>query len=158
DVLGAAWLAAPLIGLAGGFAGGLFARVVAAVLGPSENPLGRWRRAHPVVFAGLCGLLAAVAAVVSGGVTFRAGYHEAQALLQDHPGGGLIFGVWKFVASLAAACSGAPGGIFAPALATGAGIGAAFVGTGLAIAGRQAVVLGMASYLTGVVQAPFTSA
>ena len=96
--------------------------------------------------------------MISGGVTFGAGYDEAKALLQDHPGGGLNFGLWKFVASLAAACSGAPGGIFAPALATGAGIGAAFVGTGLAIAGRQAVVLGMASYLTGVVQAPFTSA
>jgi H+/Cl- antiporter ClcA len=69
-----------------------------------------------------------------------------------------VFGAWKFVASLAASASGIPGGIFAPSLATGAGIGAAFAHSGLAVGGRAAVVLGMASYLSGVVQAPLTSA
>jgi H+/Cl- antiporter ClcA len=57
-----------------------------------------------------------------------------------------------------AAASGSPGGIFAPSLATGAGIGAIFAHLGLGIAGRDAVVLGMTSYLSGVVQAPLTSA
>jgi H+/Cl- antiporter ClcA len=111
-----------------------------------------------VLFAALCGALAAAVAVLSGGRTFGAGYDEARGLLQDHPRSGLGFAVWKFIASLAATCSGAPGGIFAPALATGAGVGAAFARLGLPLAGRESVVLGMASYLTGVVQAPFTSA
>jgi H+/Cl- antiporter ClcA len=112
-----------------------------------------------VAFAFLCGLVAAAAALLSGGLTFGAGYQEAKSLLQDHPGRGLSLAAAKFVASLAASASGAPGGIFAPSLATGAGIGAAFARSGLiGFAGRDAVVLGMASYLSGVVQAPLTSA
>ena len=43
-------------------------------------------------------------------------------------------------------------------MATGAGIGAAFARFGLWVGARDAVVLGMASYLSGVVQAPLTSA
>jgi H+/Cl- antiporter ClcA len=156
--LNSAWLAAPLVGIVGGLAGGLFARALGALSGPRDNPVSRWRKAHPVVFGFGCGLVAAVVAWVSGGLTFGAGYDEAKSLLQDHPGRGVGFAAAKFVASLAASVSGAPGGIFAPSLATGAGIGAAFARLGLAFGGRDAVVLGMASYLSGVVQAPLTSA
>ncbi len=108
-------------------------------------------------FAALCGLTAAGAALASGGLTYGAGYDEAKSLLQGHAGRGLSLAAWKFVASLAASASGAPGGIFAPSLTIGAGLGAAFTGMA-ALAGRDAVVLGMASYLSGVVQAPLTSA
>jgi H+/Cl- antiporter ClcA len=111
-----------------------------------------------VAFAVGCGLIAAAVAAISGGLTFGAGYVEAKSLLADHPGRGLGFALAKFVASLAAAVSGVPGGIFAPSLATGAGLGAAFARLGISVAGRDAVVLGMASYLSGVVQAPLTSA
>ena len=156
--LGSAWLAAPLIGIVGGLCGGAFARALALLIGPRSNPVTRWRGAHPIVFAALCGLIAASVAFASGGLTFGAGYAEAKSLLQDHPGRGFGFATWKFIASLAAAASGAPGGIFAPSLATGAGIGAAFARIGFAMAGRDAVVLGMTSYLSGVVQAPLTSA
>jgi H+/Cl- antiporter ClcA len=156
--LGSAWMAAPLIGATGGLFGGVFSRALAIVIGPGQNPVARWRRAHPVVFAFGCGLVAMAVAIASGGLTFGAGYNEAKSLLQDHPGRGLSLAVSKFVASLAASASGTPGGIFAPSLATGAGIGAAFARTGLAFGGRDAVVLGMASYLSGVVQAPLTSA
>jgi H+/Cl- antiporter ClcA len=97
-------------------------------------------------------------ALLSGGLTFGAGYAEAKSLLQGHPGRGLSFALFKFVASLAAAVAGVPGGIFAPSLATGAGIGAAFARIGPLFAGRDSVVLGMTGYLSGVVQAPLTSA
>lgn len=156
--LRAAWLAAPVLGVIGGLTGGLFSRTLAWVIGPRDNPLTRWRRARPVLFAFLCGLAAAGAALASGGVTFGAGYLEARALLHDDAGGGLNLASWKFVATLAAAVSGAPGGIFAPSLAIGAGMGSALSETYLAFAGREAVVLGMAGYLSGVVQAPLTSA
>ncbi len=156
--LGSAWIAAPLIGATGGLCGGLFSRALATVIGPGDNPITRWRRAHPVAFALGCGLVAMAAAILSGGLTFGAGYNEAKSLLQDHPGLGMGLAVSKFFASLAASASGTPGGIFAPSLATGAGIGAAFAHSGLAFAGRDAVVLGMTSYLSGVVQAPLTSA
>jgi H+/Cl- antiporter ClcA len=158
DTLLAAWLLAPVIGIAGGLFGGLFAKAVAAMSGPDANPVTTWRRAHPIAFATLCGLVAAGVALASGGLTFGAGYDEAKSLLQDHPGRGLTFAIWKFLANLAAAVCGAPGGIFSPSLAAGAGLGAAFARLGLPIAGRDAVVLGMASYLSGVVQAPLTSA
>ncbi len=157
--LGSAWLAAPVIGLVGGLCGGLFSRCLTWLIGPRDNPATIWRRAHPVLFATLCGGVAAVVAAASGGLTFGAGYHEARSLLQDHPGQGLSLAGWKFIATLAASSSGAPGGLFAPSLAIGAGIGAMFAHTGLAaLAGRDAVVLGMTSYLSGVVQAPLTSA
>ncbi len=111
-----------------------------------------------MLFATLCGAAAALIALASGGLTFGAGYDEAKSLLQDHPGRGLSFAIWKFLANLAAAVCGAPGGLFSPSLAAGAGFGAAFARIGLPIAGRDAVCLGMASYLSGVVQAPLTSA
>jgi H+/Cl- antiporter ClcA len=152
------WIAAPLIGLTGGFLGGLFSRALAVFIGPRPGSIGRWRLAHPIAFAAACGAVAALVAIVSGGLTFGAGYDEAKSLLQDHPGRGLGFAAAKFLASLAAAASGAPGGIFAPSLATGAGVGAAFTHLGLGIGGRDAVVLGMTAYLSGVVQAPLTSA
>jgi H+/Cl- antiporter ClcA len=156
--LGAAWLAAPLIGVAGGLFGGLFSRILAAVLGPGGHPLARARRARPVAFAVACGAVAALCAIISGGWTFGAGYGEAKSLLADHPGRGFGFALAKFGASLAAAVAGLPGGIFAPSLATGAGVGAAIARLGLGVAGRDAVVLGMTAYLSGVVQAPLTSA
>jgi H+/Cl- antiporter ClcA len=158
DTLLSAWLLAPVIGIAGGLFGGLFARLVAVLSGPTVNPVTAWRRSHPVWFAAACGLVAAAIAIASGGLTFGAGYDEAKSLLQDHPGRGFAFAIWKFLANLAAAICGAPGGIFSPSLAAGAGLGAAFARLGLPIAGRDAVVLGMTSYLSGVVQAPLTSA
>ncbi len=153
------WVAAPLIGVVGGLTGGAFSRLLTLIIGPTHNPVTRWRRARPVLFAFLCGLVAAVIALASGGITFGAGYDEAKSLLTDHPGRGFSLAVSKFIASLAASASGAPGGIFAPSLATGAGIGAAFARSGLfAFHGRDAVVIGMCAYLAGVVQAPLTSA
>lgn len=156
--LKSAWLAAPVIGLAGGLCGGLFSRLLTTIVGPGNNPVARWRRARPVLFALGCGAVAAAVALASGGLTFGAGYAQAKALLQDHPEQGLGLAVWKFLASLAASASGAPGGIFAPSLTTGAGLGAAFARISPIFAGRDAVVLGMSSYLSGVVQAPLTSA
>jgi len=156
--LGSAWLAAPVIGIVCGLVGSLFSRAIVETIGPADNRLSSWRRARPVVFAGLCGLIAATVAWLSGGATYGAGYAQAQSMLQGEAGQGLGFAAAKFVASLAAAVSGAPGGIFAPALATGAGLGVMFAHLGLQIAGRDAVVLGMAAYLSGVVQAPLTSA
>lgn len=156
--LGAAWLGAPAIGLLGGLFGGLFSRILGDVLGPGKHRLATVRRARPVMFAVACGMAAALFAIISGGWTFGAGYNEAKSLLADHPGRGLGFALCKFGASLAAAIAGLPGGIFAPSLATGAGLGAAVARLGLGIAGRDAVVLGMTAYLSGVVQAPLTSA
>jgi len=156
--LAASWISAPLIGACGGLLGGLFSRGLALVLGPPNNPVARWRIARPVLFAVLCGVVAAGVAAITGGQTYGAGYDQAKDILAHGSSGGLSFAAAKLLANFAAAASGTPGGIFSPSLATGAGLGAAFVHFGLIHSGRNAVVLGMAAYLSGVVQAPLTSA
>jgi len=156
--LASSWLAAPILGVVCGAFGGLFSRLLASVIGPKPNRVGRWKARKPVVFAFCCGLVAAVAAWLSRGLSYGAGYQETASLLAGHPGRGLPLASFKFIASLAAAGSGAPGGIFSPSLATGAGVGALFSHMLPFFSGRDTIVLGMAAYLAGVVQAPLTSA
>ena len=156
--LASSWYAAPILGVVCGLAGGLFSRLLAGMIGPRPGRLGRWKAARPMLFALGCGAVAAVAAVASRGLSYGAGYAETASLLAGHPGRGLTLAVFKFVASLAAAGSGAPGGIFSPSLATGAGVGALFGHILPFASGRDTIVLGMAAYLSGVVQAPLTSA
>jgi H+/Cl- antiporter ClcA len=156
--LASSWLAAPVLGVVCGAFGGLFSRVLASVIGPRPGRLGRWKAARPVLFAFGCGVAAALAAWFSRGLSYGAGYQETASLLAGHPGRGLPLAAFKFVASLAAAASGAPGGIFSPSLATGAGVGALFSHMLPFFSGRDTIVLGMAAYLAGVVAAPLTSA
>jgi H+/Cl- antiporter ClcA len=150
--LSATLVLAPVAGVLGGIAGGLFSRAMLAV-----SRRARWqgsRRWSLIVPAG-CGLLVAVLGCVTG-LTWGTGYAAARATIAgtDAP---LWFGPAKFVATLATAAAGLPGGIFAPTLATGAGLGnglhALFPGqpTG------AVVLLGMVAYFTGVVRAPLTS-
>lgn len=150
-------MSAALIGAGSGLAGGLFSRLMAAVL-VGDNRVRRWKDARPVRFAAICGLVAAGAAVLSGGASYGAGYEQAKSLLFGHFASGWGLAAGKWVATLSAAASGAPGGIFAPSLATGAGLGALFAHIAPWAGGREAVTLGMAGYLAGVVQAPLTSA
>ncbi len=69
----------------------------------------------------------------------------------------LVFGPAKFVATLATALSGAPGGIFAPSLSVGAGLGQLLAMLFPDAAIGAVVLLGMAGYFTGVVRAPLTA-
>ena len=156
--LASAWMSAPILGVVGGLAGGLFSLALASVLGPDRRPVGRFRAARPVVFALICGVATSIIAFASHGLSYGTGYAEASSLLAGHPVRALTLGVSKWAANLAAAATGAPGGIFSPSLATGAGIGGAIGQLIPFAASRDSVVLGMAAYLSGVVQAPLTSA
>lgn len=156
--LGSAWYSSPIVGAICGLAGGLYSRALAEVIGPRPGQVGQWKARRPLLFALGCGLLAALAALASRGLSYGTGYAEANSLLTSHPGRGLALAASKWVANLAAAASGAPGGIFSPSLATGAGMGAALSHVMPFVSGRDMVVLGMAAYLAGVVQAPLTSA
>jgi len=153
-----AWMTAPIVGLVGGLAGGGFSKALASVLGPQKGPLGRFRLRRPVVFALICGLVTSAVAFASHGLSYGTGYQEASSLLAGHPVRALTLALSKWAANLAAAATGAPGGIFSPSLATGAGIGGAIGELIPFAASRDSVVLGMAGYLSGVVQAPLTSA
>ena len=152
--LGTALAAVPLAGLLGGFAGGGFSRAVLAVA-VGDHAITRWSRRRPIMFAALCGGVVAVLGVFTG-LTWGRGYAPARAMIVgvDAP---LWFGPAKLLATLATAVAGLPGGIFAPSLAVGAGVGnlLRFVFPGEPAS--AIVILGMTAYFAGVVRAPLTA-
>ncbi len=152
--LGAVLVLAPLMGVVGGLAGGLFTRIVLALAVPAHVWTRRLRR-RPVLFAVGCGALVALIGVVTGGVTWGTGYAPTKLMVegQSQP---LWFGAAKLAASLLTAVSGAPGGVFAPSLAVGAGVGNMFTGLFPDDSAGAVVLLGMIGYFVGVVRAPLT--
>lgn len=149
-----AMLVAPLAGLLGGLAGALFARSMLAFGRVDHGPLG-WARNHPLATAGLCGLVVALVGVASG-LSWGTGYETARSIIS----GGTApwwYGPAKFLATLATALSGLPGGIFAPSLSTGAGLGQLLRYVFPDDPGGAVALLGMTAYFTGVVRAPLTA-
>ena len=63
----------------------------------------------------------------------------------------------KLIATVASSVSGIPGGIFAPSLAVGAGLGANVAALLPGAPVQALIVLGMVAYFAGVVQAPITA-
>ena len=152
------WLAVLLMGLWGGLAGGLFSRLLLAYSRRGlPGQLGRYLRAHPVLFAGLCGLVLALLGLISAHSVFGTGYDESRALLENSREVPAYYGLLKLLATLVSFISGIPGGIFSPSLAVGAGLGANLAGFLPDAAPGAVIVLGMAAYFAGVVQAPITA-
>ena len=150
-----AWLAVPLCGMVGGLGGGLFSRLV--VLCAAPWPRLAWLKARPMLFAGLCGLAMALCGAASAGAVYGTGYAQVLGMLDGSHPALPSFGMLKFVATLASAVSGIPGGIFSPSLAVGAGIGADLSALSGGVPLPVMVVLGMVAYFSGVVQAPITA-
>ncbi len=148
-------LVTPVAAVAGGLSGGLFSRIVLDVSG-AAHPLIRRLKATPVLFAAGCGLVVALIGLASGGVTWGTGYAATRHLVEGQ-GQPLWFGPAKFAAALATTLSGAPGGVFAPSLAVGAGVGNLLTVLFPADPPGAIVVLGMIAYFVGVVRAPLTA-
>ena len=159
-VLGANWqglLAVPALGVLGGLFGGGFSRLLIIVGAGLPGRAGSVLRRHPVLFAAACGLVVAVCGLLSDGTVFGTGYAQARGLVQGTGAVPSAFGPLKFVATLASSLSGIPGGIFAPSLAVGAGLGGSVAALLPGAPGQALVVLGMVAYFSGVVQAPITA-
>lgn len=154
---GADWLAVPICGVVGGFAGGLFSRVVIAMARGFKNPLGRAIKGHPLWFAFACGLAVAICGLVSGDTIYGTGYVQVKEALDHGTPLPQDFGVLKLLATTFAAISGVPGGIFSPSLAVGAGIGSNIASFFHDAPLGAIILLGMVSYFSGVVQAPITA-
>ena len=154
---GTDWLAVPLCGVAGGFAGGLFSRIVIATARGAKNPIGRAIKAHPLWFAFACGLAVALCGLVSGDTIYGTGYDQVKTALEHGAPLPPDFGVLKLLATTFSAISGIPGGIFAPSLAVGAGIGSNIASLFHDAPLGAIMLLGMVSYFAGVVQAPITA-
>lgn len=145
-------IVAPVAGIAGGISGALFSR---AMLWLSRSGVRRLSLGRPIIFAAVCGLVVAAVGITTG-LTWGTGYDAARGALTgaDAP---LWFGPAKGLATLATAAAGLPGGIFAPTLATGAGLGNIVHAIFPAEPAGAVVLLGMVAYFAGVVRAPLTS-
>lgn len=151
---GAALRVAPVAGVLGGLTGGLFARAMLG-LGQARDRWLPFLKDRPISWALICGLLVAVLGVVTG-LTWGTGYSAAHNII-DGTNAPYWFGPAKFISTLATASSGMPGGIFAPSLATGAGLGTLLRPMFPGDPGGAVVLLGMVAYFTGVVRAPLTA-
>ncbi len=146
-----------LVALLSGAAGGLFARLMIASLTGAPLHLNHWRARFPVRFAVAGGLVVAVIGLVTGGITFGAGSDAVKQMLQGHDELTPLYTLLKFVATWLTAWCGVPGGIFAPSLSIGAGIGDAVARLASDDLGPALIALGMAGFLAAVTQAPLTS-
>jgi H+/Cl- antiporter ClcA len=151
------WMAVPVCAVVGGLLGGVFSRILVECGRGLPGTIGHAIKQHPIAFAALCGLGAALCGIASGGTVYGTGYSQVKMLMEHGVPLSETFGLLKFISTALASISGVPGGIFSPSLAVGAGIGfdmaALFPGVPL----NALILLGMVSYFAGVVQAPITA-
>lgn len=149
------WLLVITCGIGGGAFGALFS---AAALRTSRR-IRRWATSSPLprtmLLAGCCGLAVAIIGIASGGMTFGTGYEQARNAVEGNALPWHYF-LEKLLAGFLSMVSGIPGGIFAPSLSVGAGLGSS-IGQLLGSDIGLAAILGMAGYFAGVVQAPMTA-
>lgn len=141
-----------------GVLGGLFAKLLADSLTGAPNRFNRWRARWPVRFAAGAGLAVAVIGLVTGGATFGAGSEAVKHMLAGEADVPHFYVTLKFIATWLTAWAGVPGGIFAPSLSIGAGVGhnvAVLMGGG--DIAPALIAMGMAAFLAAVTQAPLTS-
>ena len=148
-----------ICGVIGGLIGGGFSYLLITI----ARKISSHTRKHWVATTLVCGLGIAVTGILSGGVAFGSGYAETKILVScagqqvcaDHPG--ILFPLYKIVATVMTFISGIPAGLFVPVLATGAGIGsdiAMFFPVELA---STILLIGMVAYFSGVFQTPVTA-
>lgn len=140
-------------GIVGGLLGGLFSSGLLWSTRRIAPHIRRW----PLRIALVCGLLIALLGALSGGLSFGTGYHEARLLVTGEGELPTSYAFFKMAATWVSYLSGIPGGIFAPSLAAGAGVGATLADWLPAYPLGAIVILGMVGYFTGVVQTPITA-
>ncbi len=141
-----------------GILGGVFSRILIESSKSLKGNIGYLRSIHPLWWAGFCGLAVALLGVLSGGAAHGSGYAFTRGMLN-----GSVTETWqyapiKYIATIFTYLSGVPGGIFAPSLSIGAGIGNDLVPLLGEPHLRTAIcALCMAGFLAAVTQAPLTS-
>jgi len=140
-------------GVAGGLLGGSFSALLVHV----GRKIAPFRNRHPYFLAASIGIMLAVLGTISLGQTWGTGYEEAKVALAGKEHVSASFPFLKYLATLLSYWTGIPGGIFAPSLSIGAGLGN-WLSQWLPMAQISTVaLLGMAAYFTGVVQTPITA-
>jgi len=151
--LGTGWFVVPVVAVIGGLLGGSFAQALVS----GSRWLAPHMARHPLLIPAACGLVMAITGLLSGGTVYGTGYPEAEAVITGAGTAEVSYPFLKMLATLASYLSGIPGGIFAPSLAAGAGLGSV-VAELLNGPGMEAIIiLTMVAYFTGVVQTPITA-
>jgi len=136
--------------------GGLFAKALLFSMPNKKTILGRFKGDHPLILAGILGLVIAVIGIMFGGMTYSDGYIYTKGLVTGDGEFSYWFVPMKFIATWFTAWTGVPAGMFSPLLSIGAGIGQAIANL-LIVDPKILVLCGMASFLSGVIRAPLTS-
>jgi H+/Cl- antiporter ClcA len=141
-----------------GLLGGLLARLLGMAASAWNGPLGRLRQNHPYSFIVFIALMLAALGWVSGGITYGSGLREATTLLDGNTEYPWYFGPAKLAATLLSALTGLPGGIFAPSLAIGAGLGHdLYLLMGEDAPAGMLLVFCMVGFLAAATQTPLTA-
>ncbi len=140
-------------GIAGGILGGTFSALLVHV----GRKIAPFRNRHPYVLAASVGIALAFLGMLSMGQTWGTGYDEAKIALEGKEHVSASFPFLKYLATLLSYWTGIPGGIFAPSLSVGAGLGNWLSQWFPLVQISTVALLGMAAYFTGVVQTPITA-
>lgn len=154
---GKEWYVVIICGVVGGVLGGAFSRSLIEVNKGLAGNMGSWIRENPIAFAGVCGLLLALVGLASGNNTYGSGYNEAKSILDGKAALPESYGLLKMAATMLSYVSGIPGGIMAPTLSAGAGLGSNIAPFFTSAPMGATIILGMVAYFAGVTQAPITA-
>lgn len=149
---GQSWLAIPLCGIAGGFLGGLFSKIIIR----GGRFFNRSKLSIPVI-AFACGGAIAIIGYYSNGNSFGTGYTQAKSILTHSETMDPWFPIFKMFATCATFFSGIPSGIFVPSIATGAGFGVNLAHWFPVAPASAMILLTMTAYFSGMLQSPLTS-
>ncbi len=154
---GREWYVVVFCGIVGGLLGGVFSRTLIEVNKGLKGRIGDWIHEKPIAFAAVCGLLLVLVGLASGNNTYGSGYIEAKTLVDGNSTLPDSYGLLKMLATAISYVSGIPGGIMAPSLSAGAGLGANIAPFFTSVPVGATIILGMVAYFSGVTQTPITA-
>jgi H+/Cl- antiporter ClcA len=150
--MGKQWFAIPFCGIIGGFFGAVFSKVIVRgqrYIHKLNQPI--------ILIAFVCGLLIAILGYLSDGESFGTGYQLTRNIIEHDATIDPLFPLYKMLATCATFLSGIPSGIFVPAIATGAGLGANLADWFPIAPTSIMILLTVTAYFSGMLQSPFTA-
>jgi len=149
---GKAWLAIPLCAIISGFFGAVFSKILI------QGQRFLKTRQYPIVrIAFVCGIFIAILGYLSNGESFGTGYQLTRNIIQNDTPIDPLFPLYKMLATCATFFSSIPSGLFVPAIATGAGIGANLADWIPIAPTSVMILLSITAYFSGMLQSPLTA-